>query len=135
MNILSLQNKFLNIELETFELYSKVPEYILVEIFGILIDNALEATDCGETAFVNINNDNNKIHFTTRNKGFKLTQAHRNNFFTQGYSTKNNSLFSKEHNGLGLPTLKSLVIDQFGGQIILRNDSYEGTDICFEIIV
>ena len=33
------------------------------------------------------------------------------------------------------PTLKSLVIEQFGGQIILRNDSYEGTDICFEIIV
>jgi len=124
-------NKFLKIHANTFDLTSKVPEYILVELFGILIDNGLEAIDCGEAVFVTLDSRDDKIIFKTRNKGFKLLSEHRTRFFTPGYSTKNSG-FIATHSGLGLPTLKNIVIDQYQGRILADNEGPDN-DIVFQI--
>ena len=126
------QKKILDINVITFRMTTSVPEYILVEIFGILIDNALEASRPGDTVSVDLNCIGDKIIFRTRNHGFTITSKDRTNFFTAGYSTKNLPGELKSHQGLGLYTLKQIVMHQYKGSITVWN---EGTDILFEIVV
>ncbi len=127
-------NKFLIIEVDNYELKSKAPEYVLVELFGILIDNALDETACGEKAYVYIDSIDGKIIFKTRNKGYKMLCEHRTKFFTPGYSTKNTSVFSRKHAGLGLPTLRNIVIEQYKGRVRADNEGPDN-DIIFQITI
>lgn len=112
----------------SYNLESKVPEYTLVELFGILIDNAIEATPKDGTVHITINSANGKIIFSTRNPGYVLTPDDRTNFFTKGYTTKS----TNTNSGLGLYNLRDIVLNQYNGSVSLWN---EGTDILFEIIV
>ena len=112
----------------SYNLESKVPEYTLVELFGILIDNAIEATPKDGTVHITINSANRKIIFSTRNPGYVLTPDDRTNFFTKGYTTKS----TNTNSGLGLYNLRDIVLNQYNGSVSLWN---EGTDILFEIIV
>lgn len=112
----------------SYNLECKVPEYTLVELFGILIDNAIEATPKDETVHITIDSANGKIIFSTKNPGYILTPDDRTNFFTKGYSTK----AVHTNSGLGLYNLRDIVLNQYHGSISLWN---EGTDILFEIII
>lgn len=122
----------INFIFDTYTLNSIVPEYELVEMFGILIDNSLEAANLNETITVNVNSHDNKIEFITRNSGHILSNEDYTNFFSEGYTNKPESAPNKKYSGLGLFTLRELVITKYKGTITLWN---EGSDILIKIIV
>ena len=103
----------------TYNLHSQTPEYILIELFGIMLDNAIEAVSNGSIIEVNISSENGQICFQTRNDGFILTQEDRNNFFQKGYSSKKET--NQKHFGLGLYHLKQVVIEEYSGSVALWN--------------
>ncbi len=113
----------------SYLLNSKVPEYILVELFGIMIDNAVEAVLPRGAVHIQISSTENSICFQTRNAGHQLTQDERTLFFSKGYSKKNSSVTGK-HSGLGLYYLKELVLEKYQGNLSIYNI---GTDIVIEI--
>lgn len=118
-------------EFSTYRLISQAPEYVLVELFGILLDNAIEAVSSGSLIVVSISSEYGKIIFRTRNDGYILTAEDRANFFAKGYSKKPANTEQK-HSGIGLYHLKDIVLNQYHGTIALWN---EGTDIAFEISI
>lgn len=121
----------LQISINTFNIQSIVPEYNIIEMMGVLIDNALEASSEGDTIFVKISSDNNKLQFKIMNIGFIVTPDFIENIFIIGYSSKS----KKNNHGLGLPRLKELV-DSFKGELKIYNESNtDKTFICFEFIV
>ncbi len=121
-------NKTLELEFNTYTLTSRVPEYDLIEMFAILIDNALDAIPTGDTVHVAVTCDGKHITFITRNAGDILTPEDRKRFFSKGYSTKKDN----NHSGLGLYQLNRLIKQYSGSTISLWN---EGTDILFQITV
>lgn len=60
----------------SYNLECKVPEYTLVELFGILIDNAIEATPKDGTVHITIDSANGKIIFSNKKMLSRLTQQH-----------------------------------------------------------
>lgn len=121
-------NIYIHYDFQTFHLESAAPEYILVELFGILLDNAIDAVTPGSVIEVTISSENGKISFQTRNAGHILSPEERSNFFQKGYTTKDKN--SKKHSGLGLYRLKNTVQNEYNGTIALWNI---GTDILFKI--
>lgn len=104
-----------------------IPEYELIEMAGILMDNAIDALD-------NVSIDSNeklsgKICVTIKetNEGIELTVANTSDyyeaeiterFFESGYSSKGKG------RGIGLSKLKRLVHDR-KGDIIVSNELYD----------
>lgn len=125
-------NRNIVFSFDTYKLDSQVPEYHLVEMFGILIDNALEAIPEGESIYVSVSSENNTTTFTTRNSGWILNDEDYTNFFTNGYTKKPEFSFKSNHSGLGLYYLKQLVLYRYKGKLALWN---EDTDIVFQITV
>ena len=121
-------DKTLSLQFNTYTLVSNIPEYDLIEMFGILIDNALDAISTGCTAYVTVDCNDKHITFTTRNSGKILTPDDRKRFFTKGFSTKTD----KTHSGLGLYRLNQLIKQYSGSSISLWN---EESDILFQITV
>ena len=122
----------INYIFNSYNLHSAVPEYILIEMFGILIDNSLEAIPTGENITISVDTKDEKIIFITRNSGHILSDEDYANFFSSGYSLKSQFAPNKEYSGLGLSRLRELVISKYNGKITLWN---EGTDILFQIEV
>lgn len=122
-------DKTIEYDFNTYTLFSKIPEYDLIEMFGILIDNAVEAICSGSTVYVNVDCDGEHITFTTRNSGYILTPDDRKRFFSKGYSNKKDN---KPHSGLGLYQLNKLIKQYTGSSVSLWN---EDSDILFQIIV
>lgn len=125
-------NRNIEYDFKTYTLNTVVPEYELVELFGILIDNALEAIPPGDTVYVSIGSFDNRVEFTTRNSGHILTNNELTDFFRHGYSKKEYSTDGRKHSGIGLFTLRKVVLFDYKGDITLCN---KGTDIVFQILV
>jgi two-component system sensor histidine kinase AgrC len=125
------EHKTIHYHFKTYELHSYAPEYILTELFGILIDNALEAIDKEQIVSVQIDSINERVIFSISNPGYLLSGKERTLFFEKGYSSKTNS-DSGTHSGLGLYRLKNVVMEQYKGSISLYN---EGTNIIFDITI
>lgn len=123
------------IHILNYNLTTKLQEYDLIEVLGILIDNAFEATgqhgrihlymDCKDTGII--------VKIT--NPGELLTPEMRKNFFTKGYSTKP-KIADHKIRGLDLFKMKKL-LDENQGKIYLYNDFDEDHNslICFEVVV
>lgn len=124
--------KNVQIKIKNYNLSTSLPEYTLIELYGILMDNALEAISEGDTVFIEINSKDGKIIFNIRNKGPVITPKLRESIFQKGYSTKN----ADSHNrGIGLYKLKN-TIDENNGIIILDNEKHSNDNyISFTIIV
>lgn len=128
------KNIHIGILIKNSYLQTIVPEHELLEIIGILLDNAVEAVDSGDSITLILDSSNNKINITTLNKGQQINSELRHLFFQKNYSTKNPT-FSKQQRGIGLHRLKQ-IIDNYGGQIFLDNEIVDNdTLICFQIIV
>ena len=106
----SLYKKSLNndlivlFDIATTQITSNTPEYILSDLVGILMQNAIDASNSGETIYVQINSENKKFNFEIRNSVNKFfTPDEISNFFQKGFSTKKHH--TKEdglNHGLGL---------------------------------
>lgn len=97
------------------DLKSRMPEYELIRIIGILIDNALESTAPFGTAYLYLDSRQNQIGIKTRNKGSVKTNEFRQNMFSPGYTTKTGD---RHGHGYGLYNLKKLT-DKYNGKIYL----------------
>lgn len=128
----TLHKKNFEIDIKNYSLQTVVPEYTLIEIMGILIDNAIEACSEEQNIYVQIDSKENKVHFYISNPGPELTPELRSLFFARGYTTKQHD---KEQHGLGLYKLKKIA-DSYKGMIILDNRTRNGQQlVCFEVRV
>ncbi|MCI8780019.1 MAG: GHKL domain-containing protein [Lachnospiraceae bacterium] len=118
---------YLDIAIHNHFYKSELTEFQIVDLCGILLDNALEACHAGDTIYVEIGTvlqENISITlppfaFTAKNPGPEATQDFINKIFTTGYSSKTDT--SSEH-GLGLPYIKSLV-QKHHGYIEVSNET------------
>ena len=118
--------KELVVQVASRDLKSRMPEYELIRIIGILIDNALESTAQFGTAYLYLDSRQNQIEIRTRNKGSVKTNEFRQNMFSPGYTTKT---------GYGLYNLKKLT-DKYNGKIYLDTvNTDQGDYIQFDVIV
>lgn len=97
-------------------------DYDLIEILGILIDNALEASYREEQIIVNMTRSNNRYELTVSNRSEQMTNEQFMQLFKLGYSTK--STYSN-HRGFGLYNVKQLAV-KYNGKIIARNEQRNG---------
>ncbi len=126
------RNQIFNIQIKKYSLSTRIPEYILVEILGILIDNALEA--CPEQGCINLLLDTigNKIHCFIENDCLNASEINLPSLFDKGYTTKVN--FSADH-GIGLYKLKKLV-DSYNGDIFVAVfEENNGGKLQFELFL
>ena len=126
------QNKQLNVTLADDFIYSALPEYKLITVLGILIDNAVEATPVENTIFLDIASQNNQCYIKIGNPGPMITSDFLHNIFLPGYTTKH---AKNTGHGLGLPSLKSIVNNN-NGNITLSNEKINNINyIIFEVTV
>lgn len=107
--------------IKNYNIITIVPEYILVELLGILIDNAIENSYTNDVIYIDIECKNNKMRFSISNPGPAVTPEILNNFFKKGYTTKNSDV--KSH-GYGLYNLKN-VLNEYKGTITLGNEKHD----------
>lgn len=118
--------------IHNFNIITIVPEYVLVELLGILIDNAIENSYTNDIIYIDINCSNNKLNFSISNPGPAVTPEIVKNFFKKGYTTKNMDVNS---HGYGLFNLKNS-LDEYNGTITLDNEILEHKQyIKFTIVV
>ncbi len=115
-------------------IHTIVVEHELLEIVGILIDNAVEAVDTNDSITVYIDSRENKVEITTINKGPIITPEMRKLFFEKNYSTKEPT-DNKKQRGVGLYHLKQ-IIDSYHGTILLDNEFSSGENlVIFQVTV
>ena len=110
---------------------TSVPEYILIDLIGILTDNAIEATEDGGVAYLYFGSLDNKISIKTANPGPTVTPQFINMISQTGYSTKH--VTDGKPHGLGIPTLIK-TIKKYNGQLTIENEIIQDTTyICFQL--
>ena len=126
------KGRLISVKIKNRSLITPVPEYDLIRILGILIDNAIEATEPGHTFSLILDSQNEHIRIQTKNEGGEISSELRKKMFVRGYSTKT-SAEARTSRGQGLPNLKELV-DHYNGKIYLDNETFhEQTWICFTV--
>lgn len=127
--------KDIDFVIKNFELTSRMPEYELIKVVGILTDNALEAISPHDNIRIEIDSDDQHLMFSTINKGPKLTSELRTNMVKAGYTTKSASKPYNSRRGSGLANAKQL-LDTYHGELYIENPVTTGdTLIRFEFIV
>lgn len=146
----SAKEKGINVvfQLHSLTYKSRTSEFELVDLTGILLDNAIEASQEGDTIFIEIGRKENdainkpetpeknidqKFHITIKNPGPIASQEFIQQIFSVHYTTKEKQ--SSNH-GLGLSYLKS-VVNRYHGHIEVENeymDSKNNTNICYLVI-
>ena len=111
----------------------QISEYEIVEMIGILFDNAIEALkDIAEERkkiVFEINNNEQKIEISVANSSRAIDVEEIPNFFQPNYSSKGKG------RGIGLTKLKKKV-QQYAGDLIVSNERNGGTDFLqFSIIL
>lgn len=117
-------NKALDIEIDEKDLPTHIPQYELIELLGVLIDNGLEAIPDGAGMTISLKRtEDNKIFIKSENQGPIVSSAFLKDIFTPGYTTKGG--LNKKSRGLGLPKLKKYV-DGHNGEVEVSNYTKSG---------
>ena len=126
-----LKKKF-ELEIRNYCLKTNTPEYDLITMFGVLIDNAIEASNEGDTVYAVLDSRDNRVLFQIKNIGPKLTPEFSSKIFQKGYTTKKEA---KKSHGIGLHQLKRMT-DYYHGEILLYNETDAGhTWLCFSLTI
>lgn len=126
-------DKTINVYITDNDLPTILPQYEIIDLLGILIDNGLEAIPRNGKMDLLINSFENKLIITTKNQGPFVSSELNKKMFTPGYSTKNTSDTSTR--GLGLSYLKDYV-DAHSGEITVTNEEIDGIcNIVFNVEV
>lgn len=124
--------KTINIFIQSYILQSHMPEYDLIRVLGIMIDNSLEAISAGDSLSLYLEAQDDRISITTINKGNIITPEFQAKMFRPGFTTKNDD---SQNHGYGLYNLKKLV-EQYNGKICVSNsEAGNSTYVNFEVIV
>lgn len=108
-----------------------VPEYHIIEMLGILIDNAVEAVEnsISKQLSVEIMETCRELQISVKNNSEYIPQSQIFHFVQSGYSSKG------EGRGLGLAALSKLV-NKYHGQLAIYNEERESVNwIAFKIVI
>lgn len=127
------ENKRLQVLIRNEFLRTNIPEYELIRVAGILIDNALDSTSAGKSASLQLDSKENKIILITINEGPTITDELQAKIFKKGYSTKQHS--DNNIHGYGLNNLLKIT-EKYNGEVLLENVTLNNTThIKFEVII
>lgn len=121
------KNINMDFTIKNFNIKTDTPEYIIVEAVGILMDNAIEASDNDDTIYVTIDCTNNHFYFDIMNVGPVYTSDLHKKIFKRGYSTKAKS---EKERGLGLPQLLD-IIKAYKGNLDIGNRTRDDKQYIF----
>lgn len=125
--------KTLTVKIDNYILNTSVVEYDLIEMLGILIDNAIEATPEHSEAFIELSNRGEQSVFTIMNLSPVISDTSIKKIFSDGFSTKKRN--DGRPHGIGLSRLSGMV-RTYKGSIDASNRDIDGTNyICFRLIV
>lgn len=94
------------------------PEYEIVEVIGILIDNAIEASKEQDVIYIEMKREQQYFEFAIYNPSRSLSPIQFMNMFERGYSTKQSS--NEKRRGYGLYNVKK-IMEQYNGRILTKN--------------
>lgn len=100
-----------------------VAEYKLVEMMGIIVDNAIEAVllnDEFQAININLSEYDQILHFEVINSWNGAGGSNISNFFKYGYSSKG------KDRGIGLEKLKNMLLEEGGELLASVNEEIEG---------
>ena len=96
------------------------PETEWIEVIAILIDNAIEASNSGNTIYLKSRQEENGIEFTVSNPAPPLSNSEFIKLFSKGVTTKPD----KQLHGYGLYNVMHIV-EHYRGKIITRNEQVD----------
>lgn len=107
----------LQIELHGFFKKSTMPETEWIELLGILLDNALEASCGGDTIYLNSRQIDHYLELTVSNPNAPMSNSEFIKLFKKGVTTKKD----KSSHGYGLYHLRRIT-EHYHGKILTRNE-------------
>lgn len=129
----SPENVETDVEVRNWEVISQTSEHRLIEIIGVLMDNAYEAAaESGGRVRILLDSQSDRVVFEVFNQYRKLSFEQIGRFFEYGYSTKETA---GKKRGMGLSRIKSLT-DKSGGEIMVGQEEINGENyIHFTVII
>lgn len=120
------------IEVKSLAIISGISEHHLIEIVGTLVDNAYEAcTSKLNRVFMELDSEEDKMVFVIRNQTEDVKIGELHQFFSKGYSTKENS----GERGFGLYNAK-LLVGRYRGEIVASVDKIgKNSYVCIKVVV
>ena len=116
-------------DIRNFNITCCVPEYELIDMCGILIDNAIEHGRHDVPVYVSIESHNNTFSFTVKNGGPTMSEDLLDKMFTKGYTTKQ----QHDGHGIGMYKLKEMTL-RHGGDICVSNETIDNTTyLCIQL--
>lgn len=125
-----LYSKIKQVEAKTLKVHTElnaqfrkslVQEADWVEITGILMDNAMEASNPLDTIIVKAYECDGKVSLLVSNPHEALTNKQFVQMFCRGFTTKKNTFYASGH---GLANVRKIV-EHYHGKIITRNETIE----------
>lgn len=120
-----------DVEVRNWQILTGISEHLLIEVVGVLVDNAYEACDevmKADNGIINckvkmsLDSNDDRIMFEIWNQHPALALEEIGRFFEAGYTTKDSEMKKR---GLGLPRIKKIV-EKSGGEIMVGQEEYEG---------
>ncbi|MEF9941005.1 MAG: GHKL domain-containing protein [Lachnospiraceae bacterium] len=126
------ENVYVELEVCSQEIVSKISEHDLIEIIGTLVDNAYEAcTKEKQHVIMSLDSREDKIYFEIKNQFNKIPLEEIGRFFEKGYSTKGTS----GNRGFGLYNAK-MIVQKYQGEITVEVEYIGGENyITFKVII
>ncbi|GIN74079.1 hypothetical protein J14TS2_45540 [Bacillus sp. J14TS2] len=122
MKMAELKKIQMKTEIHTSFQQIHVEEYEIVEVLGILLDNAIEACQPYDKIYVQINRVEEQIEIKVSNPHSYIVKSTFIKMFDKGYTTKN---IHSRTRGFGLYNVKQIVL-QCGGKLITSNLEIDG---------
>lgn len=116
-------------DIKNYNLSCCVPEYELVDMCGILIDNAIEHSSVHLPVYISLAGHDNTFTFSIKNPGPTASQEILEKMFTKGYTTKQHH----DGHGIGMYKLKEMTI-RHNGDICISNEIIDNTNyLCIQL--
>lgn len=111
-----------DVEVQNWQILSRISEHSLIEIVGVLVDNAYEAcAKNGGQVKIFLDSRQDRMVFEVLNEYQRLSFEEIGRFFDYGYTTKDSKTVQR---GIGLARVKSL-IQKADGEITVSQDTME----------
>lgn len=129
----SPENVETDVEVRNWEIISKVSEHSLIEIVGVLVDNAYEAcTVNGGRVKIYLDSRDDHMILEVMNQHYKLSFEEISRFFEYGYTTKEEGVAQR---GVGLSRVKTL-IEKANGEITVGQEEVDSDNyIHFTVVI
>lgn len=101
-------------------LHRSLSESDWVDLLGILLDNALEASSAGDTVFLQATEEDGALCLLVSNPCPPMSRTEMAQMFRRGWSTK-----AEQGRGYGLFNVRRMV-EQHGGKILIKNEEKNG---------